>query len=173
VLRGAKSRMRRTETPEPIWIKFCMVVDIAVIYTNFGDHRLRVFCGGEIFPSPIFFHRRTCNSLERVIDHANELVQLQSFKELNIMAISHRFQRCVSVHSKYCCLTPHSWTAILAVIANTIFTVSLHSKVQFAPHLPWAKRHHCFRSDFENVCGFCKTKIVAKYEEQRPFLKIN
>jgi len=37
--------MRRTETPKPIWIKFCTVVDIpeVVTYTNFGDHRLRVF----------------------------------------------------------------------------------------------------------------------------------
>ena len=36
---GAKSRMRRTETPKPIWIKFCVVVDIpdVVKYTNFGD----------------------------------------------------------------------------------------------------------------------------------------
>ena len=42
---GAKSRMRRTETPKPIWIKFCMVVDIpdVVNYTNFGDNRLRGF----------------------------------------------------------------------------------------------------------------------------------
>jgi len=48
VPRGAKSRMRRTETPEPIWIKFCMMVDIAdaVTYTDFGDHRLRGFLGG-------------------------------------------------------------------------------------------------------------------------------
>ena len=39
--RGAKSRMRRTETPKPICINFCVVVDIpdAVKYTNFGDHR--------------------------------------------------------------------------------------------------------------------------------------
>ena len=45
VTRGAKSRMHRTETPKPIWIKFCMVVDIpdVVKYTNFGDHRLRGF----------------------------------------------------------------------------------------------------------------------------------
>ena len=28
VPRGAKSRMRRTETPKPIWIKFGMLVDI-------------------------------------------------------------------------------------------------------------------------------------------------
>jgi len=37
--------MRRTETPKPIWIKFCLVVDITdvVTYTNFGDHRLRGF----------------------------------------------------------------------------------------------------------------------------------
>ena len=44
--RGAKSRMRRTETPEPIW-------------------------RGQIFPSPIDFHRRPYNTLalpcERVI----------------------------------------------------------------------------------------------------------
>ena len=50
--RGAKSRMRRTENPKPIWIKFSMVVDIpdAVTNTNFGDHRLRGFrvAGGQI-----------------------------------------------------------------------------------------------------------------------------
>ena len=73
--RGEKSRMRRTETPKPIWIKFCVVVDIAdiVTYTNFGDHRLRDFwvAGGQIFLSPIDFHRRPYNTLallcERVI----------------------------------------------------------------------------------------------------------
>jgi len=45
VTRGAKSRMRRTETTKPIWIKFCVAVDIAdiVTYTNFGDRRLRGF----------------------------------------------------------------------------------------------------------------------------------
>ena len=46
--------MRRTETPKPIWIKFCTVVDIpdVVTYTNFGDHRLRGFwvAGGVKFP---------------------------------------------------------------------------------------------------------------------------
>ena len=54
VTRSAKSRMRRTETPKPIWIKFCVVVDIpdVVTYTNFGDHRLRGFwvAGGSNFP---------------------------------------------------------------------------------------------------------------------------
>ena len=67
--------MRRTETPEPIWINFYMVVDIpdAVKYTDFGDHRLRGFwvAGGQISPSPIDFHRRPYNTLaltcERVI----------------------------------------------------------------------------------------------------------
>ena len=75
MLRGAKSRMRRTETPEPIWIKFCMVVDITdvVTHTNFGDHRLRDFwgAGGQISPFPIDFHCRPYNTLalpwERVI----------------------------------------------------------------------------------------------------------
>ena len=33
VPRGAKSRMRRTETPKSIWIKFCMVVDIPDVVT--------------------------------------------------------------------------------------------------------------------------------------------
>ena len=59
--------MRRTETPEPIWIKFCVVVDIpdAVKYANFGDHRLMGFwvAGGQISPSPIDFHRRPYNTL--------------------------------------------------------------------------------------------------------------
>jgi len=67
--------MRRTETPKPIWIKFCMVVDIpdVVKYANFGDHRLRGFwvAEGQISPSPIDFHRRPYNTLalpcERVI----------------------------------------------------------------------------------------------------------
>ena len=74
-LGGAKSRMRRTETPKPIWTKFCVMVDIPdiVTYTNFGDHRLRGFwvAGGQISPSPIDFHRRPYNTLalpcERVI----------------------------------------------------------------------------------------------------------
>ena len=67
--------MRRTETPKPIWIKFCTVVYIpdVVTNTNFGDHRLRGFwvAGGQISPSPIDFHRRPYNTLalpcERVI----------------------------------------------------------------------------------------------------------
>jgi len=67
VPRGAKSRMRRTETPKSIWIKFCMVVDIpdVVTYANFGDHRLRGFwvAGAQISPSPIDFHRRPFNTL--------------------------------------------------------------------------------------------------------------
>ena len=70
--------MRRTETPKPIWIKFCTVVDIPVVvkYANFGDHRLRGFwvAGGQISPSPIDFHRRPYNTLalpcERVIKFA-------------------------------------------------------------------------------------------------------
>jgi len=67
VLRGAKSRMRRTETPKLIWIKFCTVAAITnvVTYTNFGDHRLRGFwvAGGQIFPLPIHFDRRSYNTL--------------------------------------------------------------------------------------------------------------
>ena len=46
--------MRRTETPKPILIKFCTVVDIheVVTHTNFGDYRLRRFSdgGGQISP---------------------------------------------------------------------------------------------------------------------------
>ena len=74
--------MRRTETPEPIWTKFCMTVDTAdlVTYTNFADHRLRGFwvAGGQISQSPIDFHRRPYNTLalpcERVIDKLQFLV---------------------------------------------------------------------------------------------------
>ena len=78
VTRGAKSRMRRTETPKPIWIKFCMVVDIpdVVTYTNFGDHRLRGFwvAGGQISLSPIDFHRRPYNTLALPCERVMELL---------------------------------------------------------------------------------------------------
>jgi len=51
--------MRRTETPKPIWIKFCMVVDIpdVVTYRNFGNHRLRGFwvAGVKFPPLPLTF----------------------------------------------------------------------------------------------------------------------
>jgi len=63
---GWKSRMRRTETPKPIRIKFCVVVDITdlVTYTNFGGHQLRGYWGaGSNFPPPIDFHRRPCITL--------------------------------------------------------------------------------------------------------------
>ena len=65
--RDAKSRMRRIETPKPIWVKFCTVVDITdgIIYTNFVDHRLRNFLGGggQISPFPVDFDRRPYNTL--------------------------------------------------------------------------------------------------------------
>ena len=61
------SRIWGEETPKPIWIKFGIVVDIpdVITYTNFGDHRLRDFwvARGQIFPSPIDFHRRPYNTL--------------------------------------------------------------------------------------------------------------
>ena len=39
----SKSRMRGSETPYPICIKFCRVVDIpdVITYANFGEDRLR------------------------------------------------------------------------------------------------------------------------------------
>jgi len=57
VPRGANSRMRRTETPKPIWMKFCNFVDITdiVTYTNFAEHRLSGFgvAGGQISLFPL------------------------------------------------------------------------------------------------------------------------
>jgi len=87
--------MRRTKTPKPIWIKFCMVVDIAdvVTYTNFSDHRLRAFwvAGGQISPSLIDFHRRPYNTLalpcEHVISsrklHDNQWIERPIFYKTN------------------------------------------------------------------------------------------
>ena len=45
VPRCSKSRMRKTKTPKPMWIKFCIVVDISdvVTYTYFAVHRFRFF----------------------------------------------------------------------------------------------------------------------------------
>ena len=61
------SRIWGEETPKPIWIKFGIVVDVpdVITYANFGDHRLGGFwvARGQIFPSPIDFHRRPYNTL--------------------------------------------------------------------------------------------------------------
>ena len=87
--------MRRTETPKPIWIKFCMMVDIpdVVTYTNFGDHRLRGFwvAGGQISPSPIDLHRRSYNTLalpcERVIVSAKKNKLTSMFAAFNTLDV--------------------------------------------------------------------------------------
>jgi len=64
-----------------------MVVDIpdVVTYTNFGDHRLMGFwvAGGQIFPSPIDFHRRPYNTLalpcERVMRYSSFILSHAGF----------------------------------------------------------------------------------------------
>ena len=103
---GAKSRMRRTETPNPISIKFCVVVDVpdVVKYANFGDHRLRGFwlAGGQISPSPIDFHRRPYNTLalpcERVMDNLQFLVLVFAVLMSKLCNVS-LFYLCCELHS--------------------------------------------------------------------------
>ena len=58
--------MRRNETPYPIWMKFCRMVDIhdIIMYVNFGDDRL-IGLGmavGQILAFPIDFDRRPYNT---------------------------------------------------------------------------------------------------------------
>jgi len=62
--------MRRSETPYPIWVKLCKIVDIhcTVSYTNFSDlffwFRSDEGGGGQVLPFPIDFdHRRPYNTL--------------------------------------------------------------------------------------------------------------
>jgi len=119
--------MRRTETPKPIWIKFCLLVDIldVVTYTNFGDHRLRGcwVSGGQISPSFIDFHRRPYNTLalpcERVIypfKHAHHVTTTCNWNALQhapswhgsnteLPRSSHR-----APHSSICPWQTHYWT---------------------------------------------------------------
>ena len=60
--------MHRTETPKPIWIRFCVVVDITdiVTCTNFGDYRLKGFwvTGGQISPVS---HRLSSSPLQHFL----------------------------------------------------------------------------------------------------------
>jgi len=35
--------MRENESPYPIWIKFCRMVDILDLYADYGDDRLQGF----------------------------------------------------------------------------------------------------------------------------------
>ena len=59
--------MRRNETPYPMWMNFCMTVDIHDVITlvNFGDDQLRGLgvAGGQILAFPIDFDRRPYNTL--------------------------------------------------------------------------------------------------------------
>ena len=59
--------MRRNETPYPIWMKLCMMVDIHDVITsvNFGHDRLRGLgvVGGQILAFPIDIDRRPYNTL--------------------------------------------------------------------------------------------------------------
>ena len=77
VPRGAKSRMRRTESPKPIWIKFCAVVDVTVIVTYdivaYAYHRLRGFGGAggsnftlshKLLSSPLQHSRTTVRACD-------------------------------------------------------------------------------------------------------------
>jgi len=62
--------MRRSETPKPIWIKFCLVVDITTqILVTIGYGVLR--SGGQIYPFPIDFHRRPYNTTVLACDHSD------------------------------------------------------------------------------------------------------
>jgi len=78
-----------------------MVVDVSeiVIYTYFGDHRLRRFwvARGQISPSPIDFHRRLYNT-ERVMDKMQFLVLIfagLSSKLCNVSLCSYKYIKAV------------------------------------------------------------------------------
>jgi len=97
--------MRRTETPKPIWIIFCVVVDITdvVTYTNFGDHRLRGFwvAGGQIFPFPIDFDRRPYSTVALPCECVTVFVVLvQSCRE--------SLQRCATMVMQFQGMTVES-----------------------------------------------------------------
>ena len=59
--------MSRNETPYPIWMKFCKMVDIHDVITraNLGDDRLRGLdvAGVKFWLFPIDFDRRLYNTL--------------------------------------------------------------------------------------------------------------
>jgi len=95
VPRCAKSRMRRNETPKPIWIKFCMVVDIpdVVKYAKFGDHRLRGFwvAGGANFTlshwlssSPLQHSRTTVRACDFIVSAMSYAGAHSNFSRLGL-----------------------------------------------------------------------------------------
>ena len=95
--------MRGSETPYPIWIKFCKVVDIPYVITsaNFGEDRLRGLgvARGQSLPFSIDYDRCPYNILALLC----ECVIYQQFCDSDHQASN------VETHS--CCLTnQHFWS---------------------------------------------------------------
>jgi len=102
VPRCAKLRMRRTETPKLILMKFGMLVDIPdmVTYTNFGDHRLRGFWFLSNFPlshwlssSPLQHSRttvRVCDYFASAFAAVFSASQLQHCQQSAVFASHHK-----------------------------------------------------------------------------------
>ena len=122
VPRGAKSRMHRNETPKPIWIKFCMVVDIPelVTYTNFGDNRLRGFwVAGVKFPFPVHFHRRPYNTLALLCERV--ICDCAYFAYFSKVRISHIF--------------PHKLAFSAAILILFVFLLPISIRFCYLNHL--------------------------------------
>ena len=90
--------MRRTETPKPIWIKFCTVVDIpeVVTYTNFGDHRLRVFgWRGSNFP---LSHWLSSSPLQHSRTTVRACDDSENYYYCHLPQLGHLQETCTSLH---------------------------------------------------------------------------
>jgi len=114
--------MHRNETPKPIWIKFCLVVDIPdlVTYTNFGDNRLRGFwVAGVKFPFPVHFHRRPYNTLALLCERV--ICDCAYFAYFSKVRISHIF--------------PHKLAFSAAILILFVFLLPISIRFCYLNHL--------------------------------------
>ena len=114
--RGAKSRMRRTETTKLIWIKLCTVLDITdiVAYRNFGQHRLRIIwwrgsnlpLSDRLSSSPLLHSRttvRTCDYPRKSFREGlwNHRRAPSSISEIQFLAVGEVKRPILHHHTKF------------------------------------------------------------------------
>jgi len=131
VSRGAKSRMRRTETPKLIYIKYCMAIGVTDVVTckNFGAHSNQVSPDKTITSNKDICANSMC-PVHIELSHAATLVtQITHVHPINFPCSVTCFTRLLKIdytqHTPSLCIQTLLWTVLPELATNTTGKFSL------------------------------------------------